>query len=92
MTVQMLFDFAEAPTGSLNLSALWTLAFTLLVIGFLLVAVGRWISSRGVYKAPSSGGFNLNFLRRGRTAPATRVTVPAPASAATQVGIEGGAN
>jgi phosphate transport system permease protein len=90
MTVQMLFDFAEAPAGSLDYHAIWTLAFTLLVIGFLLVLVGRWISSRGAYSS-RRGNFSLSFLRRTRSLPATPVTVAAPASAATKVSLEGGA-
>jgi len=53
ITVQLLFDFAEARNPSLNYSAIWTLAFVLLVISFLLVVAGRWIASRGVYNATS---------------------------------------
>ncbi|MDE3231244.1 MAG: phosphate ABC transporter permease subunit PstC [Chloroflexota bacterium] len=53
ITVQLLFDFAEARNPSLNYNAIWTLAFTLLVISFLLVAASRWIASRGAYSAPS---------------------------------------
>ena len=94
MTVQMLFDFAEAPHPSLNLSALWTLAFTLLVIGFLLVLVGRWISSRGAYSPPGSG-IRLNFIRplfarlQSRT---SQLTAVPQANATSQVSVEGGAN
>jgi phosphate transport system permease protein len=51
ITVQLLFDFAEARNPSLNYSAIWTLAFTLLVISSLLVAASRWIASRSVYNA-----------------------------------------
>jgi len=94
MTVQMLFDFAEAPVNSLNIHAIWTLAFTLLVIAFLLVVAGRWIASRGVYSAPRSGShFTLNFLRRPRTAaPAAQVSVRSvQLSVAPQVSIEGDA-
>jgi phosphate transport system permease protein len=94
MTVQMLFDFAEAPNPSLNYSALWTLAFFLLVIGFLLVLVGRWIASRGAYAAPGSG-FRLNFLRPISSRTRSRAIQPAAApqaSATSQVVIEGGAN
>jgi phosphate transport system permease protein len=54
ITVQLLFDFAEARNPSLNYSAIWTLAFTLLVISSLLVAASRWIASRSVYNAPAS--------------------------------------
>jgi phosphate transport system permease protein len=92
MTVQMLFDFAEAPNPSVNYSALWTLAFFLLVIGFLLVVVGRWIASRGVYRPPKSGGGlvpNLLFLQRTRQVP---VNPDPQVSAASKVVIEGGAN
>lgn len=53
ITVQLLFDFAEAPRGSLNYHAIWTLAFVLLLIAFLLVAASRWISSRGAYNVRS---------------------------------------
>ena len=53
ITVQLLFDFAEARNPSLNYSAIWTLAFTLLVISFLLVVMSRWIASRSVYNANS---------------------------------------
>jgi phosphate transport system permease protein len=54
ITVQLLFDFAEAPNPSLNYSAIWTLAFTLLLISSLLVATSRWIASRSVYNASAS--------------------------------------
>jgi phosphate transport system permease protein len=47
--VVLLFDFAEANNPSLNYSAIWTLAFILLVIALLLVAASRWIASRSVY-------------------------------------------
>lgn len=47
--VILLFDFAEANNPSLNYSAVWTLAFVLLVISFLLVAASRFISSRSVF-------------------------------------------
>jgi phosphate transport system permease protein len=61
ITVQLLFDFAEARNPSLNYSAIWTLAFTLLMISFLLVVVSRWIASRSVYNqsnaGPKSGAF-----------------------------------
>lgn len=53
ITVQLLFDFAEAPPGSLNYHAIWTLAFILLLISFLLVLAGRWVASRGAYNDPS---------------------------------------
>jgi phosphate transport system permease protein len=54
ITVQLLFDFAEARNPSLNYSAIWTLAFTLLVISSLLVATSRWIASRSVYNTNAS--------------------------------------
>ena len=47
--VILLFDFAEANNPSLNYSAVWTLAFVLLVISFLLVASSRYIASRSVF-------------------------------------------
>ncbi len=53
ITVQLLFDFAEAPPGSLNYHAIWTLAFILLLISFSLVVASRWVASRGVYREPS---------------------------------------
>lgn len=59
ITVQLLFDFAEARNPSLNYSAIWTLAFTLLLISFLLVVASRWIASRSVYntsEAPRDAG------------------------------------
>ncbi|MGH2516338.1 MAG: PstC family ABC transporter permease, partial [Ktedonobacterales bacterium] len=46
ITVQLLFDFQEASAGTLNYNAIWTLAFVLLVISFLLVVASRWIASR----------------------------------------------
>ncbi len=97
MTVQTLFEFAEAGPGSLDYNAIWTLAFFLLAISFLLVVVGRWISSRGIYSAPRSGGLNVNvlnvnFLRRGRSARVAPVGATAPVSAASQASIEGGAS
>jgi phosphate transport system permease protein len=95
MTVQMLFDFAEAPVNSLNIHAIWTLAFTLLVIAFLLVVAGRWIASRGVYSAPRTGGGfkvpNLLFLQRTRPAPVAQVSSASQASATPRVAIEGDA-
>ncbi|HZC04660.1 MAG TPA: phosphate ABC transporter permease subunit PstC, partial [Ktedonobacterales bacterium] len=51
ITVQLLFDFAEARNPSLNYSAIWTLAFTLLVISFLLVVISRQIAARSAYNA-----------------------------------------
>lgn len=54
ITVQLLFDFAEAPAGSLNLHAIWTLAFVLLTISFLLVVVSRWIASRSAFNATNA--------------------------------------
>jgi phosphate transport system permease protein len=53
ITVQLLFDFAEAQAGSLNLHAIWTLAFVLLTISFLLVVLSRWIASRSAFNATS---------------------------------------
>jgi phosphate transport system permease protein len=49
ITVQLLFDFAEAVPGSLNYYGIWTLAFVLLVISLLLVFVSRSLASRRVY-------------------------------------------
>jgi phosphate transport system permease protein len=49
--VILLFDFAEANNPSLNYSAIWTLAFVLLVISLLLVAASRFIASRSVFNA-----------------------------------------
>lgn len=46
ITVQLLFDFQEASAGTLNYNAIWTLAFVLLMISFLLVVASRWIASR----------------------------------------------
>ena len=54
ITVQLLFDFKEATSGSLNYHAIWTLAFILLLIAFLLVVASRWVSSRSVYNVSDS--------------------------------------
>ena len=77
LTVQMLFDFAEAPAGSLNIHAIWTLAFTLLVISFLLVVAGRWVASRSIYVDRSARPRrNLaNLLKRNRQSSVAQVTV-----------------
>ncbi len=53
ITVQLLFDFKEAAVGSLNYHAVWTLAFILLLIAFLLVLASRWVSSRSAYNTTS---------------------------------------
>jgi phosphate transport system permease protein len=52
ITVQLLFDFAEATPGSLNYNAIWTLSFVLLVVSLLLVVISRWIGSRSAYSNP----------------------------------------
>lgn len=73
ITVQMLFDFGEAPNPSLNYHAIWTLAFVLLLISCLLVSTSRWIASRSVYMAPkdkAEGG----RLRRAQQAVVAAVT------------------
>jgi phosphate transport system permease protein len=64
ITVQLLFDFQEASNPSLNYSAIWTLAFVLLLISFLLVVASRWIASRGVYTGRNGGGRANGFFRR----------------------------
>jgi phosphate transport system permease protein len=70
ITVQLLFDFAEATPGTLNYDAIWTLSFVLLVIALLLVIVSRWIGSRSAYRNSGRGasGTGLRnmfaFLRR----------------------------
>jgi len=56
ITVQLLFDFQEAARDSLDYAGIWTLAFTLLVISFLLVVASRWIAARGAYNAGAGGG------------------------------------
>jgi phosphate transport system permease protein len=56
ITVQLLFDFQEAANPSLDYSAIWTLAFVLLVISFLLVVASRWVASRGAYHPGAGGG------------------------------------
>jgi phosphate transport system permease protein len=53
ITVQLLFDFQEAASDSLAYAGIWTLAFVLLIISFLLVLASRWVASRGAY---STGG------------------------------------
>lgn len=55
ITVQLLFDFAEATPGSLNYDAIWTLSFVLLVIALLLVLLSRWIGSRSAYSPRDAG-------------------------------------
>ncbi|HEU0027416.1 MAG TPA: phosphate ABC transporter permease subunit PstC [Ktedonobacterales bacterium] len=50
ITVQLFQDFKEAPHGSLNYDAIWTLAFVLLLITLGLVIASRWISSRSAYR------------------------------------------
>lgn len=55
ITVQLLFDFAEATPGSLNYDAIWTLSFVLLVIALLLVVVSRWIGSHSAYSDTGRG-------------------------------------
>jgi phosphate transport system permease protein len=55
ITVQLLFDFAEATPGSLNYDAVWTLSFVLLVIALLLVILSRWIGSRSAYGNRDAG-------------------------------------
>jgi phosphate transport system permease protein len=54
ITVQLLFDFAEAGPGTLNLHAIWTLSFVLLAISFGLVVLSRYIASRNALSV--SGG------------------------------------
>ncbi|HEX6817863.1 MAG TPA: phosphate ABC transporter permease subunit PstC [Ktedonobacterales bacterium] len=76
ITVQLLFDFGEASNPSLNYHAIWTLAFVLLVISCLLVAVSRWIAARGVYQAPKEKleGGGLGRARRAVLATIARRT------------------
>lgn len=50
ITVQLFQDFKEAPYGSLNYDAVWTLAFVLLLITLGLVIASRWIASRSAYR------------------------------------------
>lgn len=85
ITVQLLFDFAEARNPSLNYSAIWTLAFTLLVISSLLVAASRWIASRSVYNANarrtngSRGSWSRIVARlQARIPPSLLERIPAP--------------
>jgi phosphate transport system permease protein len=56
ITVQLLFDFKEAVAGSLGYNAIWTLAFILLTISFLLVVVSRRVAARGAYSAQGGSG------------------------------------
>lgn len=63
ITVQLLFDFAEAAPGSLNYHAIWTLAFILLLISFLLVAASRWVASRGAYREPAQAQGRVTLKR-----------------------------
>lgn len=75
ITVQLLFDFKEAAAGSLNYHAIWTLAFILLLIAFLLVLASRWVSSRSVYNISKS---------KSRTRGAREITAGATLRSATQ--------
>jgi phosphate transport system permease protein len=58
LTVQLLSDFNEATEGSLNLHAIWTLAFILLIISFLLVVASRWIASRSAFNVKDTAPRN----------------------------------
>lgn len=49
ITVRLLADFTEAVPGSLNYDAIWTLAFVLLLISFLLVVASRTIAARSAF-------------------------------------------
>ena len=76
ITVQLLFDFGEAPNPSLNYHAIWTLAFMLLLISCLLVSTSRWIAARSVYQAPREkpeGGRVRQARQAMRTAIARRM-------------------
>jgi phosphate transport system permease protein len=53
ITTQLLQDFREL-TNQVGTDALWSLAFLLLLISFLLVVAGRWIAGRSVYNASAS--------------------------------------
>lgn len=50
ITVQLLLDFLEVTPHTLNFSALWTLAFVLLIISLLLVLASRWVASHSAYR------------------------------------------
>ena len=56
VTVQLLQDFKEATPGTLDYDAIWTLAFILLVISFLLVFASRYISSRSALRTEQPRG------------------------------------
>ena len=72
ITTTLLQEFREAGRDSLDIHALWTLAFLLLLISFLLVAAGRWIAGRSVYNTspskassgPSIGARALSMFAR----------------------------
>jgi phosphate transport system permease protein len=64
ITVQLLFDFAEATPGSLNYDAIWTLSFVLLIVSLLLVLISRWIGSRSA-SSNSRGRRSLGARLRG---------------------------
>jgi phosphate transport system permease protein len=49
ITVQMLFEFANASKPSIDYDAVWTLGFVLLLISFLLVIISRSLAARRVY-------------------------------------------
>lgn len=65
ITVQLLFDFQEAVSGSLDYHAIWTLAFVLLLISFLLVLASRWVASRSAFnvRSESPSQFRVIFGR-----------------------------
>ncbi|HEV7127787.1 MAG TPA: phosphate ABC transporter permease subunit PstC [Ktedonobacterales bacterium] len=54
ITVRLLTDFKEAVPGSLNYDAIWTLAFVLLLISFLLVVASRTLASRSAFTVRES--------------------------------------
>lgn len=62
ITVQLLFDFQEAVSGSLDYHAIWTLAFVLLLISFLLVLASRWVASRSAFNVRSTSPSQFSVL------------------------------
>jgi phosphate transport system permease protein len=85
ITVQLLFDFQEASPQTLNYNAIWTLAFILLVISFLLVVASRWIASRSSFNVrDETPGLGSALLGRFRGRSSEQVATDAVA----KVGVE----
>lgn len=78
ITVQLLFDFKEAGNNTLTYSAIWTLAFILLLISLLFVIAGRFVASRSAYNIRADGKKRTPAKIRFPLARAQAVAVGAP--------------